>query len=78
LESRASYEVKGVVNISFPVLIAQGSAVAGLTVPYVSESGTRPAFLTSWRCCGASQQISEALGAAPKPEKPKRQAKGKT
>ena len=75
-ESRASYEVKGVVNISFPVLSAQGNAVAGLTVPYVKRIEDKigvPDVVEVLRV--ASQQISEALGAAPKPEKPQRQPK---
>jgi DNA-binding IclR family transcriptional regulator len=78
-ESRASYEVKGVVNISFPVLSAQGSAVAGLTVPYVKRIEDKigvPDVVESLRV--ASQQISEALGAAPKLEKTQRQPRERT
>jgi DNA-binding IclR family transcriptional regulator len=78
-ESRASYEVKGVVNISFPVLSAQGNAVAGLTVPYVKRIEDKisvPDVVESLRV--ASQQISEALGAAPKSEKTQRQPKERT
>lgn len=63
-ERRASYEVTGVVNISFPVLNAQGSAVGGLTVPYVrriEDTIGIPQVVDSLR--RASQQISEALGA---------------
>jgi DNA-binding IclR family transcriptional regulator len=65
-ERRASYEVTGVVNISFPILNAQGNAVAGLTVPYVKRIGDKigvPEVVKALRT--ASQQISEALGAAP-------------
>jgi DNA-binding IclR family transcriptional regulator len=75
-ESRASYEVKGVVNISFPVLSAQGNAVAGLTVPYVKRIEDKigiPDVIEVLRL--ASQQISEALGAAPKLKKHLRVAK---
>jgi DNA-binding IclR family transcriptional regulator len=78
-ESRASYEVKGVVNISFPVLSAQGNAVAGLTVPYVKRIEDKigiPDVVKILRV--ASQQISEALGAAPKPEKLRRTIKKNT
>jgi DNA-binding IclR family transcriptional regulator len=78
-ESRASYQVKGVVNISFPVLSAQGNAVAGLTVPYVKRIEDKisvPDVVVALR--RASQQISEALGATPKPEKPRRMVKEKT
>jgi DNA-binding IclR family transcriptional regulator len=65
-ERRASYEVTGVVNISFPVLNAQGNAVAGLTVPYVKRIEDTigvPEVITALRT--ASQQLSEALGALP-------------
>jgi DNA-binding IclR family transcriptional regulator len=71
-ERRASYEVKGVVNISFPVLSAQGNAVAGLTVPYVKRIEDKisvPDVVKVLRA--ASQKISESLGAAPKQEKPR-------
>jgi DNA-binding IclR family transcriptional regulator len=64
-ESRASYEVRGVINISFPVLNAQGDAVAGLTVPYVkriADTVSIDKVVASLR--SASRQISEALGAA--------------
>jgi DNA-binding IclR family transcriptional regulator len=40
-EKRASYLVKGVMNISFPVLDDRGSAVGALTVPYIQY--TEPA-----------------------------------
>src|SRR6202522_1887066 len=65
-ERRASYEVKGVVNISFPVLNAQGDAVAGLTIPYVKrihDTISIKRVVSSLRT--ASRQISEALGANP-------------
>jgi DNA-binding IclR family transcriptional regulator len=69
-ERRASYEVTGVVNISFPVLSARGSAVAGLTVPYVKRIEDKisiPDVVEVLRV--ASQEISEALGAMPAPSK---------
>jgi DNA-binding IclR family transcriptional regulator len=65
-ERRASYEVKGVVNISFPVLNAQGDAVAGLTIPYVKrihDTISIDKVVSTLR--SASQQISEALGGEP-------------
>jgi DNA-binding IclR family transcriptional regulator len=65
-ERRASYEVAGIVNISFPVLNSQGSAVAGLTVPYVKrieDTVSIPQVIDALRT--ASRQISEALGAMP-------------
>lgn len=44
-EKRASYVVKGILNISFPILDDRGSAMAALTVPYIqhSESPMAPA-----------------------------------
>src|SRR6185437_8939121 len=80
-ERRASYEVTGVVNISFPVLNAQGNAVAGLTVPYVKRIedtvGIQEVIASLRR---ASRQISEAIGAlspveAAQKTQPKRAAK---
>jgi DNA-binding IclR family transcriptional regulator len=68
-ERRASYEVAGVVNISFPVLNSQGNAVAGLTVPYVKrieDTVGIPQVIAALRT--ASQQISEAMGAMPQAE----------
>jgi DNA-binding IclR family transcriptional regulator len=53
-------------NISFPVLNSQGTAVAGLTVPYVKRIEDTigvPEVVAVLR--KASQQISEALGALP-------------
>lgn len=65
-ERRASYEVTGVMNISFPVLNSQGNAIAGLTVPYVKRIEDTigvPEVVEVLR--KASQQISEAMGALP-------------
>jgi len=63
-ERRASYEVTGVMNISFPVLNSQGNAIAGLTVPYVKrieDSIGVPEIVSVLET--ASRQISEAMGA---------------
>jgi DNA-binding IclR family transcriptional regulator len=38
-ERRASYEVKGIVNISFPVFDERGAAMGALTVPYIQHTG---------------------------------------
>lgn len=82
-ERRASYEVTGVVNISFPILNAQGNAVAGLTIPYVKRIEDTigiPEIIAAMQ--KASRQISEAIGALPPLEgeelaKPKRTIKPK-
>lgn len=65
-ERRASYEVTGVMNISFPVLNSQGDAIAGLTVPYVKRIEDTigvPEIVEELR--KASRQISAAMGALP-------------
>jgi DNA-binding IclR family transcriptional regulator len=65
-ERRASYEVAGVVNISFPILNVQGHAIAGLTVPFVKrieDTISLAEVVSSVR--EASSKISEAMGAVP-------------
>jgi DNA-binding IclR family transcriptional regulator len=37
-EKRASYQVKGVVNISFPICDERGSALGAVTIPYIEYS----------------------------------------
>lgn len=66
-ERRASYEVAGVVNISFPVLNVQGQAIAALTVPFVRRLEDTIGLAEVVSSLGeASQKISEAMGAAPR------------
>jgi DNA-binding IclR family transcriptional regulator len=68
-ERRASYEITGVMNISFAVLNAQGNAIAGLTVPYVKRIEDTIDAATVTEAIGrASKQISEAMGAVSEPE----------
>ncbi len=81
-ERRASYEVAAVTNISFPVLNAQGNAVAGLTVPYVKrieDTISVQEIVSALK--NASGDISEALGAVPEGDEveavPGRAAKAK-
>ncbi len=63
-ERRASYEVTGVMNVSFPVLNSQGNAIAGLTVPYVKRiEDTIGVAEVVEKLSEASRQISEAMGA---------------
>lgn len=63
-ERRASYEVAGITNVSFPILNVQGQAIAGLTVPYFrrieDQIGIKD-IVSAMRA--ASRQISEAIGA---------------
>ena len=66
-EQRASYQIAGVVNVSFPIQNVQGQAIAGLTVPFVRRIEDRvgvPEVVNAVR--KASRQISEAMGAHPR------------
>ncbi|WP_263367783.1 IclR family transcriptional regulator [Edaphobacter bradus] len=78
-ERRASYEVTGVVNISFPVLNSQGNAVAGLTVPYVKRIedtiGVQE-IVNALRL--ASREISVAIGAVLESEPVQQEPKHRT
>jgi DNA-binding IclR family transcriptional regulator len=65
-ERRASYEVAGIVNISFPILNVQGQAIAGLTVPFVKRLEDTISVAEVVRALReASRRISEAMGATP-------------
>jgi DNA-binding IclR family transcriptional regulator len=67
-EERASYEIRGVINITYPVLDERGSAVAALTVPYlarIEESITTRHIHASLR--EASLRLTEAIGGTPHP-----------
>lgn len=62
-EKRASYLVKGVVNISFPVLDSRGSAVCALTVPYIQHSeSTAQVSLVTNALREAAAELSVAIG----------------
>ena len=64
-ERRPSYQVEGVVNVSFPIFGAQGEPIAGLTVPYVKRTEDRVSISDVVRVLGeASREMSEALGAS--------------
>jgi DNA-binding IclR family transcriptional regulator len=62
-DKSSSYLVKGVVNISFPVLNVEGSAVAALTIPFIQY--TQPS-LSAADVTGllreAAAEISQAIG----------------
>jgi DNA-binding IclR family transcriptional regulator len=62
-EKRASYIVKGIVNISFPIFDDRGSALGALTVPYIqhSESPTQISHVTD-SLRRAAREISTAIG----------------
>lgn len=62
-EKRASYLVKGIVNISFPIFDDRASAVGALTVPYIQYNGSAmpaPKVIDAMR--DASAEITAALG----------------
>jgi DNA-binding IclR family transcriptional regulator len=62
-EKRASYLVKGIVNISFPIFDDRASAVGALTVPYIQYNGTAmPAAKIIDAMRSASAEITAALG----------------
>jgi DNA-binding IclR family transcriptional regulator len=62
-EKRASYLVKGIVNISFPIVDDRGSAVAALTVPYIQHSDTAlQAATVTDQLRHATLEISTAIG----------------
>lgn len=67
-EERDSYEMRGVINISYPVLDERGNAVAALTIPFLErlENPTTPkAARLALR--EASLKLSEAIGGIPHP-----------
>jgi DNA-binding IclR family transcriptional regulator len=82
-EERDSYQIRGVINITYPVLDESGNAVAALTVPYlarIEESTTSKDVRTALR--EASLKLTEAIGGTPHPailnEKKARKSGGST
>ncbi|HEY4382795.1 MAG TPA: IclR family transcriptional regulator [Acidobacteriaceae bacterium] len=74
-ERRSSYQVTGVVNVSFPVLGASGNAVAGLTIPFVKRLEDTIGMADVVKVLrAASEEISEAMGAPPAGSKGRRGA----
>jgi DNA-binding IclR family transcriptional regulator len=63
-EKRVSYRVKGITNISCPILDAQGRGVAALTVPYIQHLHTTISIAeTELAIVEAAREISAAIGA---------------
>jgi DNA-binding IclR family transcriptional regulator len=82
-EERDSYQIRGVINISYPVLDERGNAVAALTVPYlarIEESTTSKDVRAALR--EASLKLTEAIGGTAHPailnEKKARKPRGST
>ena len=70
-DERKSYEVEGVINISFPVLDDRGYGVAALSVPFLQRVGDSTTSSTVKRVLGkASSALSEAIGGVDKPKSP--------
>jgi DNA-binding IclR family transcriptional regulator len=64
-EKRASYQVKGVINISFPILDARNHAVAGLTVPCIQRVHEEISMKeVEEQVAATARAISSAIGAA--------------
>jgi len=62
-EERASYEVDGVINISFPVLDDRGRAIAALTVPFLQRIGDQITPTTVREVLqNATVLLSDAMG----------------
>ena len=62
-ESRPSYKVRGVTNISYPIFDERGSAIGALTVPYIQHidaSASAAEVNTSLK--KAAAEISAAIG----------------
>lgn len=62
-EKRASYLVKGVVDISYPIFDERASAVGALTIPYIQYNGTAtPVTQVIDSLKKATSEITAALG----------------
>jgi DNA-binding IclR family transcriptional regulator len=62
-ESRPSYKVRGVMNMSFPVFDERGSATGALTVPYIQHLQASPsAQEVSGMLKKAAAEITAAIG----------------
>lgn len=63
-EKRASYQVRGITNISFPVRDAQNGAVAALTVPHIQRLHDEVSIVDVERALAqTAEEISAAIGA---------------
>jgi DNA-binding IclR family transcriptional regulator len=62
-EEKKSYEVQGVINVTYPVLDEHGYAVAALTVPYIRRIGDTTTTATVRQTLKrASSQLSQGIG----------------
>lgn len=67
-EERDSYEIRGVINVTYPILDERGNAVAALTVPYLARI-EEPITLKQVHAAlrQASTRLTEAIGGTPHP-----------
>jgi len=65
-EKRASYKVKGIVNISFPIFDERGTPLGALTVPHIqiNESVTNSQVIQFMR--EAAKTITNSIGGQPR------------
>jgi DNA-binding IclR family transcriptional regulator len=62
-EEKESYEVEGVINVTYPVLDEHGYAVAALTVPYIRRIGDNTTTAVVRQTLKrASSQLSQGIG----------------
>jgi DNA-binding IclR family transcriptional regulator len=62
-EEKESYEVEGIINVSYPVLDEHGYAVAALTVPYIRRIGDNTTTaIVRQTLKRASSQLSQEIG----------------
>ena len=63
-EKRASYQVRGITNISYPITGSEDRAVAALTVPYIQRlNGEITMAQVEGSLAEAAREISSAVGA---------------
>jgi DNA-binding IclR family transcriptional regulator len=62
-ESRPSYKVRGITNISYPIFDERGSAIGALTVPYIQYmDAAASAAQVSAKLKKAASEITAAIG----------------
>jgi DNA-binding IclR family transcriptional regulator len=68
-EKRDSYLIKGVVDLSFPILGESGSAVGALTIPYINRRGAATTMNQIIRLMrAAAAEITGAIGGISMPK----------
>jgi DNA-binding IclR family transcriptional regulator len=62
-EEKESYQVEGIINVSYPILGEHGHAVAALTVPYIRRIGDKSTLaIVRQTLKRASSQLSQEIG----------------